>query len=151
MAPLPDPTLYTALQVFLCILTFTHQDITYVVHVSTCMTLHSFRALFTMVFNVMSPLFEAWSIAYSDVDWAGCPSIRRFTSGYYDFLGQNLLAWSSKRQGTISRSSVEAEYRAAVNVVVETFWLCNLLYELLYPPLSVTLVYCDNVSVVYLS
>ena len=33
----------------------------------------------------------------------------------------------------------------------ETCWLRNLLRELHYAPLSATLVYCDNVSAVYLS
>nr|GEU46230.1 hypothetical protein [Tanacetum cinerariifolium] len=44
-----------------------------------------------------------------DVDWAGFPT-RSSTSGYYVFLGNNLLSWSSKRQPTLSRSSAEVEY-----------------------------------------
>nr|GEY77052.1 hypothetical protein [Tanacetum cinerariifolium] len=67
------------------------------------------------------------------------------------FLGDNLLSWSSKRQHTISRSSAEAEYRGIANVVVETAWLCNLLHELHSPLSTATLVYCDNVSAVYMS
>nr|GEU63689.1 ribonuclease H-like domain-containing protein [Tanacetum cinerariifolium] len=54
-------------------------------------------------------------IAYSDVDWAGCSATRRSTSGYYVFLGTNLLSWSSKRQYTLSRSSAEAEYCGVTN------------------------------------
>ncbi|XP_071718345.1 uncharacterized mitochondrial protein AtMg00810-like [Rutidosis leptorrhynchoides] len=50
-------------------------------------------------------------IAYSDADWAGCPTTRRSTSGYCVFHENNLLSWSSKRQLTPSRSSAEAEYR----------------------------------------
>ncbi|GJX99665.1 ribonuclease H-like domain-containing protein [Tanacetum coccineum] len=51
----------------------------------------------------------------------------------------------------LSRSSTEAEYRGVANVVgCETCWLRNLLRELHTPLSTVTLVYCDNVSAVYL-
>ncbi|GKC18751.1 ribonuclease H-like domain-containing protein [Tanacetum coccineum] len=45
----------------------------------------------------------------------------------------------------------EAEYRGVANAVVETCWLRNLLHELHTPLSSVTFVYCDNVSTIYLS
>ncbi|GJX28338.1 ribonuclease H-like domain-containing protein [Tanacetum coccineum] len=90
-------------------------------------------------------------VAYSNADWAGCPTTRRSTSGYCVFLGNNLLLWSSKSQPTLSRSSVEAKYRGVANAVAETCWLRNLLRELHIPLSSATLIYCDNVSAVYLS
>ncbi|GJT14532.1 ribonuclease H-like domain-containing protein [Tanacetum coccineum] len=55
------------------------------------------------------------------------------------------------RYGTLSRSSAEAEYQGVANVVAETVWLRNLLLELHAPLSTATLVYCDNVSAVYLS
>nr|GEY64301.1 hypothetical protein [Tanacetum cinerariifolium] len=45
----------------------------------------------------------------------------------------------------------QAEYHGVANVVAETAWIRNLLLELHAPLHSVTLVYCDNVSAVYLS
>nr|GEW12607.1 NBS-containing resistance-like protein [Tanacetum cinerariifolium] len=52
---------------------------------------------------------------------------------------------------TLSRSSVVAEYRGVTNVVAETSWIRNLLRELHTSFFTATLVYCDNVSVVYMS
>nr|GEZ20859.1 retrovirus-related Pol polyprotein from transposon TNT 1-94 [Tanacetum cinerariifolium] len=61
--------------------------------------------------------------AYTDVDWAGM-----------------LLVGPHS-----------AEYRGVANVVAETAWIRNLLCELHTPLFTATLVYCDNVSVVYMS
>ncbi|GKA14752.1 ribonuclease H-like domain-containing protein [Tanacetum coccineum] len=95
--------------------------------------------------------FTSSLVGYSDGDWAGCPATRRSTFGYYVFLGDNLLLWSSKCQHTLSRLSVEAEYQGIANVIIETTWLRNLLRKLHTPLVSTTLVYYDNVSAIYLT
>ncbi|GKC71947.1 ribonuclease H-like domain-containing protein [Tanacetum coccineum] len=70
---------------------------------------------------------------------------------YCVFLETIFSPGHSKRQFTLSRSSAEAEYRGVANAVAETCWLRNLLRELHTPLATATLVYCDNVSAVYLS
>nr|GEY95500.1 ribonuclease H-like domain-containing protein [Tanacetum cinerariifolium] len=81
----------------------------------------------------------------------GSRATRRPTSGYYVFLGDNLMTWSSKRHDTLSCSSTEAEYHEVTNAVAETSWIRNLLRDLHTSLFTATLVYCDNVSVVYMS
>jgi hypothetical protein len=65
-------------------------------------------------------------------------------------LGDNLVSWSSKRQVTVSSSSAEAEYRAVAHSVAEAVWLRQLLVELHRPIERATIVYCDNISAVYM-
>ena len=90
-------------------------------------------------------------IAYSDADWAGCPDSRRSTSGFCVFLGDNLVSWSSKRQTMVSRSNAEAEYWAIAHVIVERCCLYQLLQKLHVPLRVTTVVYCDNVSAIYMT
>ena len=66
-------------------------------------------------------------------------------------MGENLISWSSKRQPTVSRSSAEAEYRGVANTVAETCWIRNLLLKLHQPVTRATLMFCDNISSIYLS
>ncbi|GJW18667.1 ribonuclease H-like domain-containing protein [Tanacetum coccineum] len=162
--PVSDPTSYRNLVGSLQCLTFTRPDISYAVQ-QVCLYMHDrrephFSALKRILRYVRGTLDYGLQLfsssttslaAYSDADWAGCPTTRRSTSGYYAFLGNNLLSWSFKRQPTLSRSSAKAEYRGFANVVAETCWLMNLLRELHTPLSSATFVYCDNVSDVYLS
>ncbi|GKA38550.1 ribonuclease H-like domain-containing protein [Tanacetum coccineum] len=162
--PVQDPTLYRSLAGGLQYLTFTRPDLSYAVQ-QICLYMHDprephFAALKRIMRYVQGTLdlglhlyasATTSLVGYTDADWAGCPSTRRSTSGYCVFLGDNLLSWSAKRQHTISRSSAEAEYRGVANVVAETAWIRNLLRELHSPLLTATLVYCDNVSAVYMS
>ena len=46
------------------------------------------------------------------------------------FLGPSPISWSTKKQSTLSRSSIEAKYRALATTVVEISWLRILFKEL---------------------
>ncbi|KAJ9561818.1 hypothetical protein OSB04_006978 [Centaurea solstitialis] len=84
--------------------------------------------------------------AFTDADWAGDKDNYRNTTGYVVFLGSNPIAWSSKRQTTLARSSTEAEFRAVASTTTEVQWLTNLLSELNFKLPLVPAIYCDNLS-----
>ena len=65
-------------------------------------------------------------------------------------MGDNLVSWSSKRQVTVSRSSAEAKYRSVAYSIAEAVWLRQLLVELHHPIERATVIYCDNISAVYM-
>ncbi|KAK9078131.1 hypothetical protein SSX86_002188 [Deinandra increscens subsp. villosa] len=162
--PLPDGSEYRRLAGALQYLTFTRPDISYAVqqvcihmHSPTDVHMHALKRVLRYVRGTssyglyISPSPSLSLLGYTDADWGGCPDTRRSTSGYCVYMGDNLLSWSSKCQVTLSRSSAEAEYRGVANVVSEVCWLRNLLLELHHPPTRASVVYCDNVSAVYLT
>ena len=163
-APVADPSAYRSLAGALQYLTLTRPDLAYAVQ-QVCLFMHDPREPhLSMIKRILRYLKGTLSsglhigvgpvqslVTYSDVDWAACLDSRRSTSGYCVYLGDNLISWSSKRQTTVSRSSAEAEYRAVAHVVAECCWLRQLLQELHVPLASATVVYCDNVSVVYMT
>ncbi|RVW15001.1 Copia protein [Vitis vinifera] len=51
---------------------------------------------------------------YTDADWAGNVDDRKSTSGGCFYIGNCLVAWMSKKQNSVSLSTAEAEYIAAV-------------------------------------
>ncbi|GAA0152464.1 transmembrane signal receptor [Lithospermum erythrorhizon] len=87
---------------------------------------------------------------YSDSDWAGCQATRRSTSDLCIYLGSNIISWCSKKEQTVARSSTEAEYRALASAAAEKTWLQQLLGELRIPIPKTPVVFCDNVSAMYL-
>jgi histone deacetylase 1/2 len=164
LLPASDASFYRSIAGALQYLTLMRPDVAYAVN-QACLYMHAPRDThWTLVKRILrylqGTLDHGISItasspsqltAYSDVDWAGCPDTRRSTSGYCVFLGDSLVSWSSKRQTTVSWSSAEAEYRGVAHAAAECCWLRNLLGELLVDVPKATIIYCDNISAVYLS
>lgn len=89
--------------------------------------------------------------AFSDADWAGDTDDFVSTNAYIVYLGSNPIAWSSKKQTGVARSSTEAEYRSVANTASELRWVTSLLQELGASLPSTPTIYCDNIGATYLS
>ena len=88
---------------------------------------------------------------FTDADWAGCAEDRRSTGGFAVFFGPNLISWSARRQPTVSRSSIEAGYKALLNGTAEVTWFQSLLRELRIPQPRPPALWCDNLGATYLT
>ena len=89
--------------------------------------------------------------AYSDATWVSNPVDRRSVTGFCIFLGSSLIAWKSKKQTGVSRSSTEAELRAMATIAEEIVWLRWLLADLGVAPPGPTTLYCDNTGVIHIT
>jgi histone deacetylase 1/2 len=160
--PMADPTEYRSLAVALWYLTFMRPDIAYAVQ-QVCLHMHdpreqhlvAIKRILRYVKGTLSHGLQLHSSSPASMvtytDWAGCLDTRRSTSGFCVYLGDNLVSWSSKRQHTVSCSIAEAKYRVVANAVAKATWIRQLLHELHRPSPPTTVVFCDNVSAVYMS
>jgi hypothetical protein len=88
---------------------------------------------------------------YTDADWAGNCLDRKSTSGYFTFVGGNLVTWRSKKQNVVALSSAESEFRGMAKGLCELLWLKKLLTEIGFAPKSEMSLFCDNKAAINIS
>ncbi|CAN6725348.1 unnamed protein product [Malus baccata var. baccata] len=84
---------------------------------------------------------------FTNAYWVGNVTNRRSTSGYFTFVGGNLVTWCGKKQKVVPRLSAEAEYRGMAHEICELFWLRKLLRCLDFEPKKVMELYFASKSV----
>eukprot|EP00253_Pinus_taeda_P009448 PITA_09448 len=89
-------------------------------------------------------------VGFTDSDWTGDPDDQKSTVGYVFTLGSGPITWACKKQGVISLSSAEAEYRGAVEASKEALWLCQILLEFGFQQQHPTTLWCDKQSAIQL-
>ena len=87
---------------------------------------------------------------YLDADWVRNANDRKSTSGGCFYVGNNLVSWMSKKQNSISLSTVEAEYIAAGSCCPQLLWIQKLLHDYGICQKHLT-IYCDNTNAINIS
>jgi hypothetical protein len=160
-APLADPTRYRQIVGSLVYLGITRPDITHSVHILSQFVSaptqlhysHLLRVLRYLRGTITRRLFFPRSSslqlqAYSDATWASDPTDRYSLSAYCVFLGSSLIAWKTKKQTAVSRSSAEAELRAMATVTAEVTWLRWLLEDFGVPATAPTSLSTDSTGAI---
>ncbi|KAM1541906.1 hypothetical protein ACFX1Z_011752 [Malus domestica] len=161
--PLNDLTMYRSLVGALQYLTFTRPDIANVVNYACQFVTTPTEAHFCLVKRILRYLKGTLTCgltysgaenlelyAYSDADWVIDINTRRSTTGYIVFLGSNPISWQSNKQGSVSRSSIEAEYKTLANAAADIAWIRLVLRDLHVFLPSAPLLHCDNLSTLVL-
>jgi hypothetical protein len=131
-----DATLYRQIIGLLMYLTNTRPDICFAVNTLSQFLIEPMRVHLVVAKHVMRYLkgtidyglsydgdHDFTLSGYTDADWAGSVSNRKRTSGCCFSLGSTMISWQSRKQSSISLSTVEAEYIAACSASCEAIWL----------------------------
>nr|GEV24845.1 uncharacterized mitochondrial protein AtMg00810-like [Tanacetum cinerariifolium] len=158
-----DHTIYRSMIGSLMYLTLSHPDIMF----ATCMCaryqanpnehhVSAIKRIFrylkgTINLGLWYPKDSGFDLTvYSDAGHAGCHLDRKSTSGSFQFLGDKLVCWSSKKQNYVSISTAESEYVAVSGCCAQVLWMRTQLtnYGFFYDKVPV---YCNSKSAIAIS
>jgi hypothetical protein len=136
----------------------TRPDIAYAVHCLTCKThaprkcdwesakkviryLHTTKELKLKFPRTKSSTFNI--SAYSDADW-GSSADRKSLSGCLVRVNNCPIYWYTKKQNSVSTSTMEAEFTAASLLIKDVIWLRSIFTEAKLPYNNPTIIHVDN-------
>lgn len=163
-APMRDPTQYRVTVGSLQYLSLTRPDISFAVnklsqfmHIPTDEHWNGVkRVLRYLAGSITTGMFLSATNtpalhAFTDADWAGNRDDYTSTGAYIVYYGKHPIAWSSKKQTTVARSSTEAGYRSIASTAAEVCWLTSLITEMGLKITTQPAIYCDNIGATYLA
>ncbi|GKC74460.1 retrovirus-related pol polyprotein from transposon TNT 1-94 [Tanacetum coccineum] len=101
-----------------------------------------------IIFGSTNPSFEL--NAFSEADYAGCKDTFKSTFGGTQFLGENLVSWSSKKQDCTALSIAKAEYVSLSACCVQVIWMLIQLTDYGFH-FNKILIYYDSKSAIAIS
>ncbi|XP_071738670.1 uncharacterized protein [Rutidosis leptorrhynchoides] len=157
-------TQYQKLVGKLIYLTMTRPDISYAVHCLSQFMHNPLQSHFNLALHVLRYLklspgkgvtftkskdFELR--VFTDADWAKSMFLSKSVNGYCVFMGDSLIAWKSKKQNVVARSSAESEYRSMSNATTEVMWIMKVLNDLKVKYSTPIPLFCDNNSAIQMA
>jgi hypothetical protein len=106
----------------------------------------------TMNYHLWYPRNQNFQLSvYSYADWANCVDDRKSTRGGAFFLGDSLVAWLRKKQGSISLSITEDEYIVVATCCTQVLWMIQTLADLEVKYTTPIPIHYDNTSAISVS
>ena len=92
-------------------------------------------------------------VGYSDSDYAGCKDTRKSIFGYLFLLADGAISWKSGKKSVIATSTMEAEFIACFEAIVQSLWLRNFIngLSIIGTIAKQMRIYCDNAAAVFFS
>lgn len=79
-------------------------------------------------------------LGFSNNDWAGNDEDMKSISGHCFTIRTRVISWSSKRQGPVAQSTIEAEYIVVAECTKQAVWLRKLMDDLKFDIFDATII-----------